>query len=235
MTLAARMYASKLRCRPNSSTTCWPRSSCAMTWSSVERSSVRSTNGRRSIKRSLLRSALKDAWLPPSRLAKSVSSSPFMSSSRATQSSPSLSSHNAADSTAVRWRRNSSWRSAMSATEISRSAILISPAVLGVHIEDQVDRGAGFDHTAQDQSGEKALAGAGLAEDAVRALDEAPQIQAYRHIHVDRLTDLEVVLAVVASEHTLEVGERRFRDAREVGWNGARRPGYKVRFLELNV
>ena len=55
------------------------------------------------------------------------------------------------------------------------------------------------------------------------------------HVHVDRLADLEVVLAVVAAEDALEVLERGFGHAREVRRNGARRPRHQVGLVEVDV
>ena len=61
----------------------------------------------------------------------------------------------------------------------------------------------------------------GLAKNAVRALDEAAQIEADRDVHVNRLPDLKVVLAVVATENPLKVLKGRFGHTRKMRRNRA--------------
>jgi len=66
------------------------------------------------------------------------------------------------------------------------------PAVLVVHVEDQVDRHPFLDDAGQQQPAEEGLAGAAFAEDARRALHQP--LQAERHLdlfHVQRLADVE--------------------------------------------
>jgi hypothetical protein len=66
------------------------------------------------------------------------------------------------------------------------------PAILRVHIKNQVYRRPFADDTRQDQAGQKGFAGTGLAEDAVAALHPAIQIQTNGHRHVQGLADGEV-------------------------------------------
>ncbi len=96
---------------------------------------------------------------------------------------------------------------------------LALPAVLAVHVEDQVCGHAALDRAAQQQPSQKALACPGLAEHAVRALDESLEVQSHRHVHVERLTDLEVDV-VGRAEHAREVALLGREDRGEVTWHG---------------
>jgi hypothetical protein len=64
----------------------------------------------------------------------------------------------------------------------------------------------------------------GLAEDAVRPLDEAPQVHADRNVHVERLADLEVRLVGLAEDagEVLLVGVEHLREMGRHGPNRAR-------------
>src|SRR5439155_17349651 len=95
---------------------------------------------------------------------------------------------------------------------------LTLPAVLTVHVEDEVRGHPAADHTAEDEAREEALARARLAEDAVAALHEAAQVQADRYVHVEWRAQLEAILALGAKD-ALEVALVGHEDRREVRWD----------------
>jgi hypothetical protein len=110
---------------------------------------------------------------------------------------------------------------------------LAVPAVLAVHVEDEVGRHPALDHAAQQQARQKALAGAGLPEDAVAAFDEAAQVQSDRDVHIQGRAQLEAILAwrakyplevcFVGDEHGGKVGRYRLDGSRTLGLSFLRR------------
>src|SRR4030042_1431636 len=93
------------------------------------------------------------------------------------------------------------------------------PAVLVVHIENQVDGFAFLQHADEQNAGEEGLAGAALAEDAVGALDELLQVEAELGLHVQRVADIESLL-VLAAEDELHIPLRSQVDHGEVTGHG---------------
>ena len=65
-------------------------------------------------------------------------------------------------------------------TSVAAPLRVARPAVLVVHVEDEVDGGAASGRCREQQARQERLAGAGLAEDAARALDEALQVETDR-------------------------------------------------------
>ena len=78
------------------------------------------------------------------------------------------------------------------------------PAILVMHVEDEIGRGALLDHPDQQEPGEERLAGAALAKDPVRARDELGDVEAARGLHVQGGPHVEVPL-VLPSENQLHI------------------------------
>ncbi len=71
--------------------------------------------------------------------------------------------------------------------------VLALPAVFVVHVEHQVDRHVLLHQPGQQRAREEGLAGARLAEDPRRALDEAVQIERHVHpLHLQWVADVEI-------------------------------------------
>ena len=96
------------------------------------------------------------------------------------------------------------------------------PAVLALHVEDQVHRRAALEDARQQQPGQERLARAALAEHAVAAHHQLRHVQAQLRVHVQRAADPEVAVAF-APEDALDVLLRGCRGRREVGRHRLRR------------
>ena len=98
------------------------------------------------------------------------------------------------------------------------------PAILVVHVENQVYRRPLLYHSYQQKPGEEGLAGAALAEDPVASLDILVEVETHLGLHVQRVPDVEM-LFVLAAEHQAHVLVRRLPNLREVGRDGPYRLG----------
>ena len=105
------------------------------------------------------------------------------------------------------------------------------PAVLVVHVEHEIHRGAAPDEPREHHPDEERLAGAGLTEHAVRALDEALQVEAHRRVHLERGPDPHHRLARFP-EHESHVFVGGLGDAREMRGDRLDRMHLPVRPLE---
>ena len=74
-----------------------------------------------------------------------------------------------------------------------------------MHVEDEVRGNAPLEDAREQDARQEALAGAALAEDAVGALDELPEVEAdARVLHVERAADVDVP-RVLGAEDGLDV------------------------------
>ena len=80
-----------------------------------------------------------------------------------------------------------------------------------MHIKDEVDRYSALDHSAKQQPYQEALACAALAENAIRALDQALEVDADRDVHRQRRAHRkELVAFALVSENDPKVALRSF-------------------------
>ncbi len=94
---------------------------------------------------------------------------------------------------------------------------LALPAILVVHVKDQVDCAALLDDARQQGARQKGLAGAAFAKDAAGALHEPAQVQVHAHLfHVQGGADVKVPL-VLGAKDLVDVLLGGLVDRRKVG------------------
>ena len=99
--------------------------------------------------------------------------------------------------------------------------VLALPAVLVVHVENQADGHLMLHQAGQQRAGEESLAGAGLAEDAGRPLDESVQVEGdVNAVHLQRVADVEVPLLPLPPEDEPDLLRAGLVDGGEVGRDG---------------
>ena len=105
------------------------------------------------------------------------------------------------------------------------------PAVLAVHVENEVDGAVFMDQARQHQARQERLAGTRLAENPVAALDEALQVDADRRVHVQGLADVKIARVALVPEDAVDVLLLGLADYGEVNGNSFD----EVRFTRLVV
>ena len=109
------------------------------------------------------------------------------------------------------------------------------PAVVVVHVEDQVDGLAPFDDTRQQQAGEEALARAAFAEHTDRALDQPLEVEVdLGGFQFQRRTDVEVRV-VLRTEHGVHIFDGGVEHLRKVTGDGLDGSGCSSSIISMGV